>query len=280
MTSLQQSTKPEDIANQYILEWRTPQKANKVLILVEGPDDYEFYYRFFNYTNSEIKHSNGCGNIMRIFSLIQGMILNNIAIKDSDFARLCAMSPPVSNFFYADAHDYEMMCLKHEETRRELFGVLAMDYDESICESIFQELKLLSFFKWYNYLHHLNYKFKAFKVANYTAEQLNDFDYIHDEISSFSQPKRSVSASEMEEFQSKNSACCKFELTNGHDFINRLCKYLKDIRREFNKENEISIKHRLHPCFRLNAFAQTDLYQAILQWEEHQGVDFLNKIHH
>ena len=110
MQNLQSVNNPIITANQYLLEWKTPSKAHKTLILVEGKDDREFYYKFFQDSNSEIKTSGGCGAFRKVYNCLQGKI-KNIAIKDSDFARLCHIFPTEDNIFYADAHDYEMMCL-------------------------------------------------------------------------------------------------------------------------------------------------------------------------
>ena len=117
MQNLQSVNNPIITANQYLLEWKTPSKAHKTLILVEGKDDREFYYKFFQDSNSEIKTSGGCGAFRKVYNCLQGKI-KNIAIKDSDFARLCHIFPTEDNIFYADAHDYEMMCLKNESTRQ------------------------------------------------------------------------------------------------------------------------------------------------------------------
>ena len=55
MQNLQSVNNPIITANQYLLEWKTPSKAHKTLILVEGKDDREFYYKFFQDSNSELK---------------------------------------------------------------------------------------------------------------------------------------------------------------------------------------------------------------------------------
>lgn len=144
MQNLQSVNNPIITANQYLLEWKTPSKAHKTLILVEGKDDREFYYKFFQDSNSEIKTSGGCGAFRKVYNCLQGKI-KNIAIKDSDFARLCHIFPTEDNIFYADAHDYEMMCLKNESTRQEIFENLAITYNEDLWKQIFQELNILSF---------------------------------------------------------------------------------------------------------------------------------------
>lgn len=277
MQSLQSTNNAITTANQYLLEWNTPSNSHKILILVEGKDDCEFYYKFFRPANSEIKSSGGCGSLREVYNRLQGRI-KNIAIKDSDFARLCGIFPVEDNIFYADAHDYEMMCLKNEKTRKELFDNLAIAYDETLCDEIFQDLSYLSYFKWFNYHDHLNYNFRAFKVEGVDVTQLQDFNYIHTEILPKSpQRSRTITFSELEGFKNGQAPCCKYELTNGHDFIQRFCHHLKSKDLTTHQENEKSIRTRLHPCFRLDAFMQTQLYQGILNWESKNGVDILRK---
>ena len=245
-------------------------------MLVEAKDDREFYYKFFQDSNSEIKTSGGCGAFRKVYNCLQGKI-KNIAIKDSDFARLCHIFPTEDNIFYADAHDYEMMCLKNESTRQEIFENLAITYNEDLWKQIFQELNILSYFKWYNYCEHLKYNFKTFSVEGLSSEQLKDFEYIHTQILPKSNPNRIITANDIESFQRDHSPCCEYELTNGHDFIKRFCHHLKAGNLTHRQENENSIRNRLHPCFRLEAFVQTQLYQDILDWENANGSNILKR---
>ena len=276
MQNLQSVNNPIITANQYLLEWKTPSKAHKTLILVEGKDDREFYYKFFQDSNSEIKTSGGCGAFRKVYNCLQGKI-KNIAIKDSDFARLCHIFPTEDNIFYADAHDYEMMCLKNESTRQEIFENLAITYNEDLWKQILQELNILSYFKWYNYCEHLKYNFKTFSVEGLSSEQLKDFEYIHTQILPKSNPNRIITANYIESFQRDHSPCCEYELTNGHDFIKRFCHHLRINDLIHRQENENSIRNRLHPCFRLEAFVQTQLYQDISDWENANGSNILKK---
>ena len=60
MGSLRQEQKEENVADSFILEWKTPQYKDKVLVLVEGEGDYKFYYKFFNVSKTAIRYSQGC----------------------------------------------------------------------------------------------------------------------------------------------------------------------------------------------------------------------------
>ena len=66
-------------------------------------------------------------------------------------------------------------------------------------------------------------------------------------------------------------ACDPFELTNGHDFIKRLCFYIKNIYREWINLNEEKLKSTLHPCYTKDDFAESDLCHDIQIWEVDTG---------
>lgn len=120
--------------------------------MVEGKDDRIFYYKFFNKDFSEIKDCKGCKKVIEVYRILQSKAkFLNITIKDSDFDRINGKPKSGVNFFYSDCHDYEMMCLRNKGTLEKLFANLAIDYDEAIINSVFEDLRYLSFFKWYNY---------------------------------------------------------------------------------------------------------------------------------
>jgi len=160
---------------------------------------------------------------------------------------------------------------------QEIFENLAITYNEDLWKQIFQELNILSYFKWYNYCEHLKYNFKTFSVEGLSSEQLKDFEYIHTQILPKSNPNRIITANDIESFQRDHSPCCEYELTNGHDFIKRFCHHLKAGNLTHRQENENSIRNRLHPCFRLEAFVQTQLYQDISDWENANGSNILKR---
>ena len=143
-------------------------------------------------------------------------------------------------------------------------------------KSLVADLRL-SYFKWYNYCEHLKYNFKTFSVEGLSSELLKDFEYIHTQILPKSNPNRIITANDIESFQRDHSPCCEYELTNGHDFIKRFCHHLRINDLIHRQENENSIRNRLHPCFRLEAFVQTQLYQDISDWENANGSNILKK---
>ncbi len=257
------------------MEWRTPIYKDKVLILVEGKSDKCFYYKFFNSETSEIRNSQGCRKLKEIHErLLCCHSIKNITIRDSDFERLNGTLLSINGFFYTDAHDYEMMCLRDEQTRKELIeNLVTINYSEEVFENIFEELKCISYFKWYNYTKHLSYNFDSFSVTSFEKDQLNDFDFIHGEIHPKSRKAKVVTKTILNKFKTDHNTCDPYELTCGHDFIKRLCFYLKKEHRIQKKENDI--KDIMRPCFRMDSFKRTELYHSICAWSNKYSLNIL-----
>lgn len=165
--------------------------------------------------------------------------------------------------------------------KKELFDSIAQQNTENriVANSLplFSKcsVKCLFLKRLYQTVENLKYNFKTFSVEGLSSEQLKDFEYIHTQILPKSNPNRIITANDIESFQRDHSPCCEYELTNGHDFIKRFCHHLRINDLIHRQENENSIRNRLHPCFRLEAFVQTQLYQDISDWENANGSNIL-----
>lgn len=272
--SLKESVKAQDLINEIRLQWNTAAFHQKVLIMVEGKDDKTFYFKFFNPSQSELKTCKGCRKLKDVYTSIRNSLtIECIAIKDSDFDRLNHIRPIDENFFYTDCHDYEMMCLADEQVKKELFDNLAITYEPGLIDKVLHELEYLSYFKWFNYTHKAYYEMKAIKVENETAENLNNYAFLHNK-GYVSSSKLIISEKDLNSFIISNSPCSPKEITNGHDFIKRLCYHLK-VQKELHNINEHQIRLILYPCFRKENFQQTSLYREIKEWETSKNKNIL-----
>lgn len=267
-TSLQSTQTAQGKVDEFVIKWKTPQNAHKTLVLVEGRDDRLFYDRFFHDETVSLQDCGGCNKLGAVYWLLQKTSIINIAIKDSDFARLNGTPVSGNNFFYTDAHDYEMMCLSNEQSRKELFENMIVKDGEKLMEEVFRDLTFLSYFKWYNYTYRSNYNFRVIKVSELDACQLCDYQTIHDKSYPVSKNPILIEREALNGFISERCNCNCYELVNGHDFLNRLCWHIKrkypDV---WTNLNEGQIQNILRPCFRFEAFAETNLYKAIRDWE-------------
>ncbi|WP_444350981.1 hypothetical protein [Phocaeicola plebeius] len=272
--SLKENVKIQDIINEIRLQWNTSTYHHKVLIMVEGKDDQTFYFKFFEPYQSELKTCKGCKKLKDIYNKIKSSLsIECIAIKDSDFDRLNNVPPIDDGFFYTDCHDYEMMCLADELVKKELFDNLAIMYDADLIETTLNDLRYLSYFKWYNYTYKAYYEMKAIKVENESVENLRNYSYLHN-IAHVSSSKSIIDEESLNQFIASKTPPPSYEITNGHDFIKRLCYRLKTKEGQHNI-NENQIRLVLHPCFRKENFQQTKLYKDIKNWERKKGRNIL-----
>lgn len=267
----------------------------KVLILVEGIDDETFYFRFFDHNTTNIRRKNGSQGILEFRKYVE----NNspivaIVIKDSDFGRLNDDLSKDENVFYADGHDYEMMCFMSEKVRHDLLENNRIAFTEVPYDETFDDLTLLSYIQWFNYTNHLGYDVSKVSVANKDKSQLLSFDILNSEISLNTLRARkkhaknsginpdSVSVSpikkdELDTFMSLHPSPNKYEITRGHSFVERLIVHMKKLNPELGQLNEDKIKGTLNPCYGSECFRKTNLYSSLLVWEEKNGRKILSK---
>ena len=256
-------------ANEFIMSWKSPAHKDKVLVLVEGKNDRNFYFKFFSNDTAVVAACDNCGKVIEVFKLLDETDIVHIAIKDSDFDRVNGKTFP-TGFFLSDAHDYEMMCLANSVTESELFCNLAIPYDRSLIDMTFEDLRFLSYFKWYNYTYVCNYNFKRFHVSQVQQEQLKDYNYIQSNVIPMSPCHIPIDEAALNLFIEENP-CDPYELTMGHDFIQRFCHHLKQKYSWHTNTNEDKIRTLLHPCFRMSEFVETTLYHNIRNWETASG---------
>lgn len=280
MNSLKaQQEKNDTIAGKLILEWKTPQNSDKVLLLVEGPGDVNFYHPFFNESTCRIRLGGGCTNLNKINQVIsryRSVIKRHIIIRDSDFSRVNGSMLSDGYVFYADAHDHEMMCIKDANVLTRTASKCGLLNHMSIYDDITQELKTLSYFKWYNYTLNKKYDFKHIDIVNISEANLNDINYLFSCI-----PNKdpnidcAIVFDDFHEFSALRASVDLSEVTNGHDFIKRFITHLRKI--EHKQIAEKKFLKYLHEEYGMDEFAQSDLYSNIHGWEVNNSVVILKR---
>ena len=258
--------KPEEMANSIKMQWNSPAFDGKTLLLVEYDADKKCYFKLFNHDNVEIRTTTGCNSMKHLFDAIQPLGIPNFAIQDSDFARLCGKEPAEANYFITDYHDHEMMCLCDEDIMKALFENMAIAYDEVLVSSTFDDLKMLSYFKWYNYHMHLNVNFKGYKPRGKARVDLRSFDAIYSDVMPQS-PKCSTAITEADimAFVSTQTSHSFFEITNGHDFLDVLSQGIEAKYHIHNLRKE-DLQTVIYASFTFNRFIKTQLYHEIYSW--------------
>jgi hypothetical protein len=261
-----ETQKVEEIAHSLKMQWDTPAFDGKTLLLVEYDTDKRCYYKLFNEDKVELRTTRGCNGMRRLFLAIQKFSIPNFAIQDSDFARVCKREPEDINYFITDCHDHEMMCFANQNVMADVFKNLAIRYDKYLIDEVFEDLRMLSYLKWYNYSQHLNIKFKGYNPRGKKKDALRSIKSIFDIVKSHSpNRKKDIIESEVLDFVSKQPKQSLYEITNGHDFLDVLSQSIGEkYGMPFLQGDHI--RPIIYTCFTIDRFVDTDLYKAICKW--------------
>lgn len=263
----------EEAANSLKMQWDNPSLDGKILLLVEFDTDKRCYYKLFNEDKVEIRAMGGCNRMKHIFDAIQNLDFVNFAIQDSDFSRICNRKPKENNYFITDYHDHEMMCVADENVMKSIFLNLAIKFDKPLVDQVFEDLKLLSFLKWYNYDQHLNLNFKGYKPRGKKKEELTSFDAIW-ELVKLHSPNRKKDICEKDVWDFVKGKPCPnvFEITNGHDFLDVLSQSISE-KYEMPSLTGDNIRPIIYTCFTIDRFINTELYKNICIWSGEDASD-------
>ena len=276
--NFRKSITPVSRAQTIIVKYNTPQNRGKAFLLVEGKSDKEFYSRFFNDSTCNISPMGGCSSLEVVFEILKEktkimLELLILAIRDMDFLKLEGIEPP-TDMYYTDAHDYEMMCIDKSSVLRDLFEGLAIPYKKEIMNTIYEDLKYLSYIKWYVVHYNLNYHVKDIKVAAKSEAELKDLNWLIGEIQSKTPTLSGLSEDAVVGFIEENKDCERSEITNGHDFCLRLNYLLRQHRIQRSKKN---IEDFIASHFSFESFTETNLYKSIVDWEKRHGKKILKR---
>lgn len=261
-----ETQKVEEIAQSIKMQWDTPTFDGKILLLVEFDTDKRCYYKLFNEDNVELRTTRGCNCMRRLFLAIQQYNIPNFAIQDSDFARVCNRIPTEANYFITDCHDHEMMCFANRNVMIDVFKNLAIRYDQPLVDEVFEDLKMLSYLKWYNYDQHLNLNFKGYKPRGKNKIDLRSINTIFGVVKNHS-PKRNKDITEKEvlDFVKNQPLQSFYEITNGHDFLDLLSQSISE---KYSMPYLLGdhLRPIIYTCFTIDRFVNTNLYKEICIW--------------
>lgn len=255
--------------------------TDKVKIWVEG-NDWRLYSRFFNLSLVEKEGRTGgfsSHSAVDSYKEYKKQFPNKLAIviRDADFKRANGDNLDAEvDIFYADCHDHEMMCVYQDNVRNSLINNFECDEtSESFFGKIFDELKSLSFLKWYNYNNACGYNFTTLN----DLYGLNESDFknsaslenkVYVRTSSEHAKKgitKKLNRIDLETFNlfvASHLNVDKYDLTNGHDFYNRINYHLQKISKK-NTRSEDQLKDTIYTAFEF-VFSQTNLYKMLDSW--------------
>lgn len=258
------------------LQYMSEEFYGKHVVLVEGPDDVQFYSNLV-LDNCFVKKTVGCKKLIEYHLMMNESWTDSfhIAIKDADFDRANGTMVNEKGFFYTDCHDHEMMAASSDAFMTDLLAACGSTRSvEDVRNAIFADLHVLSMFRWYNHTEQtqLNCR-KGVDIVGASVENLHNPSWLLAQYMNITVNKRpdkqiTTSLSAFNVFCSTHSLD-DFELTNGHNFISRFCGVSGGDMRvyPFPVINDI-----VQTYYQVKYFKSTHLYSCISAWE----VDHVN----
>lgn len=276
----------EDIAvKAFRLQLNSEIAIDKVIVLVEGPTDKDFYAKFFNESSVLYKSEYGCGHFLDILNRLSNSYGNRfIIIKDADFDLVNSIDYSMySNLFLTDYHDIEIMCaFFNNETEKTVITKMLNVYEQGIFDKVVDDIINISYTKWFNSNTENKIGCKEL-IGCYTS----NVKITLEECLKKQQLKHGTSFNkdDVEQFISDHSFVDKKMITNGHDFCNALGKVLTDKRIKISKSKkhvfkkvgvgEKEMQNELESVFSNSDFSNTNMYKAIAKWQINNNCSIL-----
>lgn len=250
------------IVNKVIRVYNTPINNSKVVILVEGYYDIKFYSKLLDNDAVVLQQTEGCDNMEYVSTELNTKGLLTLVIQDSDFRHFGVLGNNCNHLF-TDYHDTEMTCLADNDFASRYYNKLNNEGLVFNVESAFSDIKLLSYYKWYNMKYSLGINFKDTIDGCISRTPLLDEKYIDEKFGC------SIRYSVIRSFLCDNPVSEKdyFHLMNGHDFLNRLCFQINSEDKSIEMA-ESNLQKWLVDTYTFADFQRTNLYASIIQWEE------------
>lgn len=238
----------------------------KVVIVVEGNDDYRFFKGGITDNVEIVESFSGKHGVMEIISEVNDNRV--IGIRDKDFDQ------PIENnrLFYYDYSCLEVMLVMNDATWKAVYDEF---YDGKLSESelrekIFNDLKWLTLFRKLDCDNEWGVRFNGYSIENAYNKNSECFD---SELG-FSVLAK-INSDKSEEELKQHNVDVKGEIsfiknddlpdfTQGHDCIN----YYKCICDRGKGINIKTIEHSLRSAYRMDDFIKSKLYRKMVDFSE------------
>ena len=288
MKSLINCISTEKLVSTIIIILSKPENREKVVVWVEGKD-WRVYHKFFD-TDKIIEYGK-CGGEQildghnRLKTIVPSQM--SIVIKDADFKRLEGhdmQSDP--DIFYTDGHDVEMMMVKQENVQNGICDGFEYEGDRGrFFDEVFHDLYSLSYFKWYDCHNNRCYAYAPLKnVRKINQTDLLNIYWIERKVHACSEhawntsnhgtPFVSIKPEDVRMFMSEHQSVDKYEITNGHDYFNRLCFQIEEKTKYVRNEETLNDTVIAH--FNNDQFKKTKLHTSLRVWCDN-NIDILCK---
>ena len=251
-----------------------------VFVLVEGDTDIRLFRKFFNEDKCKVEKITG-GNPQLEISVERLLNVHKliIGIRDADFIHLNGIAYNKENMFLTDFHDIEMTLIHNDSAFSailfEFLSDLGKQKHNKVRKNIFKIIEQVSFLRWLNDLENLELNFEpsfynlieldrlAINFAQHFSNicskspnaKIKDFEIINEEIQKL-------------KVESPDS----FQVSNGHDFMTALFRYIQGNKNSISLKKEV-IEAIFRTNFRKEDFEKTDLFEKIKKWADGLDLD-------
>lgn len=263
------------IYDRIIMVTNVPKNANKIVMLVEGKYDKDFYQQFIIWRNVIIFFTGGCERMNALAEILRNDEFEYLAIQDSDFRKLGVQNSGMMNMFFTDCHDYEMTCISDRNVWAKMDAVLELSGHGIYENDVYSEIEMLSY---YRYCSRMLDMYNGFKTVGnrVCSEAVLDYAFIHGHIESDHPGYKDIQEGYLNGFIANNGhvKTDSYNVHNGHDVLNRIVyKINQDETHPYYDCDEDEIQEVLRKCTDLSDFKNTDLYKDVMTWSaEHKEV--------
>jgi hypothetical protein len=269
----------QDKINELRLDFSHPNTKNKTFILLEGDTDIRLYRKLYPQANFKIEYlPSGKLFLEKGLQELSPLFRHIIGIRDADFAHLENQKPSLGNLFFTDYHDTEIMMVVSDATFSAIlyeFCNLPQIEHDKIRKKLFEALRFISYFRWYNELNNLEFSFEGASLGDIFEPKtftMNNQKYVEKVVEKSKNAKiRDISAilTEIAKLEDENHN--HLQLCNGHDFIAILVLFF-NIKPTEKGINEKRISSQLRSAYSLTEYQQTNLYLHINNWLVHHKI--------
>lgn len=258
------------IHDKIIMLTNNHKNAHKIILLVEGKYDMEFYRKFVVGSNVLVFYTYGCERMNALAEILRNEEFEYLAIQDSDFANLGTPNSGMVNMFFTDAHDYEMTSISNRAIWGKFDSALELTTHGISEQDIYDEIETLSF---YRYCSRVNDFYNDFKIVSerVCSEETMDYQFVHDHIGNSHPRFREVVQGFFNGFVIANQHVknAPYDFHNGHDVLNRIVYKINHTDdHPCEGYDEVDLQEILAECTTLAEFKNTTLYQDIKKWEK------------
>lgn len=287
MKSLANCVSAETLVSTLIPKLSNPANRQRVVVWVEGKN-WRVYRKFFKPELIIEDGRVGGEQILEAHRMLKTKVpsQNSIVIKDADFKRLEQHDLNADpNVFYTDGHDVEMM-IKQDKVQTGICE--GFEYEgnrDQFFDEVFHDLYYLSYFKWYDHHYKHCYSYEPMSKVRQSQADLLDLDWIENNVyscskskwdnSNHSTPFVRIKTDDVRNFISRNQPVDKYEITNGHDYFNRLCMHIEKKTKYVRSEDSLNDTIIAH--FGIEQFEQTNLHRSLRQWCD-ANIDILKAV--